>query len=32
MILHEADGKYTHGADSVLRGGGALALSEEPPC
>ncbi len=29
MILHEADGKYTHAADRVLRGGSALPLSQD---
>ena len=28
-ILHDADGSYTHAADRVLRGGGALSLLEE---
>ena len=32
LILHDADGTYSHAADSVLRGGAALALAEEPPC
>ena len=29
MILHDDDGSYSHAADRVLRGGGALALLEE---
>ena len=32
MILHEADGTYTHAADRVLRGGAALALTETVEC
>ena len=33
MILHDADGTYTHAADRVLRGGRALPLhEEEAPC
>lgn len=32
MVLHEADGQYTHAANSVLRRGAALALAEEPSC
>ena len=32
MILHDADGTYAHTADRVLRGGGALALMEDPEC
>ena len=32
MILHDDDGSYAHAADRVLRGGGALALLEEPEC
>ena len=30
LILHDDDGTYSHAADRVLRGGGALALVEEP--
>ena len=32
MVLHDDDGTFTHSADRVLRGGGALALLEEPSC
>lgn len=30
LILHDDDGTYSHAADRALRGGGALALVEEP--
>ena len=32
MILHDADGTYSHAADSVLRSGEALPLLEEAQC
>jgi tRNA1(Val) A37 N6-methylase TrmN6 len=32
MVLHEADGQYTHAADCVLRRGQGLELREAPLC
>ena len=32
MVLHEADGQYTHAADCVLRRGVGLELGEAPLC
>ena len=32
MVLHDADGQYTHAADCVLRRGAGLELTEAPLC